>query len=125
PVLSADTTVALDGKIFGKPANREHAAEMLGALSGKSHEVLTAVALKAEDWLEAVVSRSEVKFKTLTPAEIAAYVESGECEDKAAAYAIQGRAARFVVELRGSYSGVMGLPLYETGELLDRLKSRR
>ena len=125
PVLSADTTVALGSKIFGKPANREHAAEMLGALSGGSHDVLTAVALKGEDWLESVVSRSEVKFKALTPAEIAAYVESGECEDKAGAYAIQGRAARFVVELRGSYSGVMGLPLYETGQLLDKLRARR
>jgi septum formation protein len=124
-VLSADTTVALDGRIFGKPANREHAAEMLGALSGRSHEVLTAVALKSEDWLESVASRSEVKFKALTRAEIAAYVESGECEDKAGGYAIQGRAARFVVELRGSYSGVMGLPLYETGQLLDRLRSRK
>jgi septum formation protein len=125
PVLSADTTVSLDGKIFGKPANREHATEMLSAMSGRSHDVLTAVALKSDDWMESVVSRSEVKFKTLTPAEIAAYVESGECDDKAGAYAIQGRAGRFVVELRGSYSGVVGLPLYETGELLDKLRARR
>jgi septum formation protein len=125
PVLSADTTVALDGRIFGKPADHEEAAAMLGALSGRAHEVLTAVALKSDDWMESVVSRSEVKFKPLTPADIAAYVESGECDDKAGAYAIQGRAARFVVELRGSYSGVMGLPLYETGQLLDKLKSRR
>jgi len=125
PVLSADTTVTLDGRIFGKPESREEAAEMLAALSGRAHDVLTAVALKSEDWMESVVSRSEVKFKPLTPAEIAAYVESGECDDKAGAYAIQGRAGRFVVELRGSYSGVMGLPLYETGQLLDKLKSRR
>ena len=125
PVLSADTTVALDGRIFGKPANRAHAAEMLAGLSGRAHEVLTAVALKSDDWQESVVSRSEVKFKTLTKAEIAAYAESGECDDKAGAYAIQGRAARFIVELRGSYSGVMGLPLYETGQLLDKLKSRK
>jgi len=125
PVLSADTTVALDGKIFGKPANHEHAAEMLGALSGRSHDVLTAVALKSDDWLESVVSRSEVKFKPLTAAEIAAYVDSGECDDKAGAYGIQGRAARFIVELRGSYSGVVGLPLYETGQLLEKLRSRR
>jgi septum formation protein len=125
PVLSADTTVALDNRIFGKPANRQHAAEMLAALSGRSHDVLTSVALKSDDWLECVVSRSEVKFKTLTPAEVAAYVESGECDDKAGAYAIQGRAGRFVVELRGSYSGVMGLPLYETGQLLDKLRARR
>ena len=125
PVLSADTTVALDGKIFGKPANHEHAAEMLGALSGRSHDVLTAVALKSDDWLESVVSHSEVKFKPLTAAEIAAYVDSGECDDKAGAYGIQGRAARFIVELRGSYSGVVGLPLYETGQLLEKLRSRR
>jgi septum formation protein len=125
PVLSADTTVALDGRIFGKPESRDEAASMLAALSGRSHEVLTAVALKSDDWLESVVSRSEVKFKTLTPAEIAAYVESGECDDKAGADAIQGRAGRFVVELRGSYSGVMGLPLYETGMLLDKLPLRK
>ena len=124
PVLSADTTVALDGRIFAKPANREHATEMLTALSGRTHEVLTAVALKSDDWLQSVVSRSEVKFKPLTPAEIAAYVESGECDDKAGAYAIQGRAARFVVELRGSYSGVMGLPLYETAQLLEKMHGR-
>ena len=77
------------------------------------------------DFLQSVVSRSEVKFKKLTPAEIAAYVDSGECDDKAGAYAIQGRAARFVVELRGSYSGVMGLPLYETAQLLDKLPQRK
>ena len=125
PVLSADTTVTLDGRIFGKPGNRDEAAAMLAALSGRAHDVLTAVALKSDDWMESVVSRSEVKFKPLTAAEIAVYVESGECDDKAGAYAIQGRAGRFVVELRGSYSGVMGLPLYETGQLLERLKSRR
>jgi septum formation protein len=125
PVLSADTTVALDGRIFGKPADHEEAATMLAALSGRSHEVLTAVALKSDDWLESVVSRTEVKFKTLSPGEIAEYVESGECDDKAGAYGIQGRAGRFVVELRGSYSGVVGLPLYETGQLLDKLRVRR
>ena len=125
PVLSADTTVALDGTIYGKPESREEAATMLAALSGRSHEVLTAVALKNDDWLESVVSRSEVKFKPLTPQEIAAYVDSGESDDKAGAYAIQGRAARFIVELRGSYTGVMGLPLYETGRLLDKLPARK
>jgi septum formation protein len=125
PVLSADTTVALEGRIFGKPAGRDDAARMLAALSGKTHEVLTAVALKRDDWIESAVSRSEVRFKPLSPAEIADYVESGECDDKAGAYAIQGRAARFIVELRGSYSGVMGLPLYETGILLEKLASRR
>jgi septum formation protein len=125
PVLAADTTVAVDGRIFGKPAGREEAAEMLRAFSGRSHEVLTAVAVKHDDWLESVLSRSEVRFKKMSEDEIAAYVASGECDDKAGAYAIQGRAARFVPELRGSYSGVMGLPLYETAQLLDRLALSR
>jgi len=124
PVLSADTTVSVEGRILGKPAGREEAATMLGSLSGREHEVLTAVALKHDDWLESVVSRSQVRFKKLSAAEIADYVESGESDDKAGAYAIQGRAARFIVELRGSYSGVMGLPLYETAELLEKMRGR-
>ena len=125
PVLAADTTVALEGRIFGKPADRGEAAEMLAALSGRTHEVLTAAALKHGDWLESAVSRSEVRLKKLAEEEIRQYVATGECDDKAGAYAIQGRAARFVVELRGSYSGVMGLPLYETSQLLERLPVRR
>jgi septum formation protein len=124
PVLAADTTVALDNRIFGKPADRTEAEEMLAALSGKRHEVLTAVALKNHDQLEVALSVSEVVLKTLSKEEIAQYVASGESDDKAGAYAIQGRAARFVVELRGSYSGVMGLPLFETGQLLEKLPSR-
>ncbi|MDQ5850098.1 MAG: Maf family nucleotide pyrophosphatase [Pseudomonadota bacterium] len=125
PVLAADTTVALTGGIMGKPATRDEAAEMLAALSGKRHEVLTAVALKQRDSLDSALSVSEVTFKTLTSEEIRLYVASGECDDKAGAYAIQGRAARFVTELRGSYSGVMGLPLYETAQLLERLGAPR
>ena len=125
PVLSADTTVALDGRIFGKPADRREAGEMLAALSGKSHEVLTAVAIKWGDSLLSALSRSEVRFKDLGEAEIRDYVATGEADDKAGAYGIQGRAARFAVELRGSYSGVMGLPLYETGQLLERIASAR
>jgi septum formation protein len=125
PVLAADTTVALNGKIYGKPANREHAADMLAALSGKRHEVLTGVALKNYEVIDFALSVSEVQFAPLTAEDIAQYVASGESDDKAGAYAIQGRAARFVVELRGSYSGVMGLPLYETSELLDRMRERR
>jgi septum formation protein len=121
PVLSADTTVALDGRIFAKPADRKEAADMLQALSGQRHEVLTAVALKRDEDLFSSLSRSEVQFKKLTAEEIAQYVATGEGDDKAGAYAIQGRAARFIVELHGSYSGVMGLPLYETAQLLDRL----
>ena len=118
PVLSADTTVTLGGRILGKPADRAEAQAMLAALSGATHEVLTAVALKHSEGLESALSRSAVTFKRLSQEEIRRYVASGECDDKAGAYAIQGRAATFVVELRGSYSGVMGLPLYETAELL-------
>jgi septum formation protein len=125
PVLAADTTVAIEGRIYGKPAGRDDAAAMLRAFSGRTHEVLTAVAVKNDDWLEAVLSRSQVRFKALSEDELAAYVASGECDDKAGAYAIQGRAARFVAELHGSYSGVMGLPLYETAQLLDRLHGQR
>jgi septum formation protein len=125
PVLAADTTVALERNIYEKPMDRKHAAEMLEQLSGRTHEVLTAVALKYDDWMESALSRSEVRFKTLSAQDIAQYVATGEGDDKAGAYAIQGRAARFVVELRGSYSGVMGLPLYETAELLERFTQRR
>jgi septum formation protein len=125
PVLAADTTVAMDGRIYGKPADRKDAAAMLGALSGRSHEVLTGIAVKLDERLESALSRSEVRFKELSAAEIRDYVATGEADDKAGAYAIQGRAARFVAELRGSYSGVMGLPLYETAQLLDRLGSAR
>ena len=124
PVLAADTTVALDGRIFGKPGNRAEAEEILAALAGKRHEVLTAVALKNQDWIEVALSTSEVQLKPLSKDEIALYVASGEGDDKAGAYGIQGRAARFVSEIRGSYSGIMGLPLYETGQLIDRLPYR-
>jgi septum formation protein len=124
PILAADTTVALGGRILGKPRDRAEAAEMLALLSGERHEVLTGVALKHQDQVEFALSISEVLLKKLSPEEIAQYVASGEGDDKAGAYAIQGRAARFIVELRGSYSGVMGLPLYETSLLLDKLRGR-
>jgi septum formation protein len=123
PVLAADTTVALDGRILGKPADRKEAAAMLAALSGRSHEVLTAIAIQYVDRLDSALSRSEVRFKELAPQEIADYVATGEADDKAGAYAIQGHAARFVAELRGSYSGVMGLPIFETAQMLERLAS--
>jgi septum formation protein len=125
PVLAADTTVALDGRIFGKPDNRAQAEEILAALAGKRHEVLTAVAVKNYELLEVALSVSEVQLKALSKDEIAQYVATGEADDKAGAYGIQGRAARYVMELRGSYSGVMGLPLYETSQLLDKLRERR
>jgi septum formation protein len=125
PVLAADTTVALDARILGKPADRNHAAAILAALSDQTHQVLTAVALKQADWLESSLSISEVRFKPLADEEIQQYVASGECDDKAGAYAIQGRAALFIMRLSGSYSGVMGLPLYETGQLIERLRTAR
>ena len=124
-VLSADTTVALGERILGKPADRRDAAAMLGALSGSRHQVLTAVAVKHESQFECVLSVSEVEFKPLSAEEIRQYTATGECDDKAGAYAIQGRAAQFVVELRGSFSGVMGLPLYETAQLLERMGAQR
>jgi septum formation protein len=120
PLLAADTAVALGERIFGKPADREDAERMLAALSGKRHQVLTAVAVRLDERLETAVSASDVEFRALSADEIRAYVASGEADDKAGAYGIQGLAATFIVELRGSYSGVMGLPLYETSQLLER-----
>ena len=118
PVLAADTTVALGSQILGKPADRDEAERMLTLLSGTRHRVLTAVAIQMESRLELVVSESLVTFAALSPERIAAYVQSGEPFDKAGAYGIQGRAGAFVERLEGSYSGVMGLPLYETANLL-------
>lgn len=117
PVLAADTTVVVDGCMLGKPAHRSAGIEMLSRLSGTTHEVYTAVALAAPR-LQTRLSVSRVSFRPLSPQEITAYWESGEPADKAGAYAIQGLAAQFISDLRGSYSGVMGLPLYETAELL-------
>lgn len=125
PVLAADTSVALEGRIFGKPADRAEAAAMLTALSGKRHEVLTAVVVRYEDDVETALSASDVQFRELAAEEIRDYVATGECDDKAGAYAIQGRAALFVAEIRGSQSGIVGLPLYETAQLLQRLGARR
>ena len=124
-VLAADTTVAVDGRILGKPADRREAAAMLAALSGRRHEVLSAIALRYESQFECAVSVSEVEFKVLSPEDIRQYVATGECDDKAGAYAIQGRAAQFVANLRGSFSGVMGLPLYETAQMLERMGAQR
>lgn len=119
-VLAADTAVELDGEILGKPAGPQQAAQMLARLSGRTHRVLTAVALADAGRLEQALSTSEVSFRVLSPEEIRRYVASGESLDKAGAYAIQGRAAAFVEEIRGSYTGIMGLPLFETAELLRR-----
>ncbi len=118
PVLGADTVVVLDDAVLGKPVDRADALATLARLSGRRHAVLTAVALAHNDAIACRLSVSQVTFRTLAADEIAAYWATGEPADKAGAYAIQGRAALFVTRLEGSYSGVMGLPLYETGELL-------
>jgi septum formation protein len=125
PVLAADTTVALEGRIFGKPQDRGDAERMLAELSGRRHEVLTAVALQFDDEVETALSVSDVQFRSLAQDEIRAYVASGESDDKAGAYAIQGRAALFVAEIRGSQSGIVGLPLYETAQLLQKVGGQR
>jgi septum formation protein len=117
-VLGADTAVVLDGRILGKPADRAEALRTLAALSGREHQVLTAVALASNARVAARVVVSRVSFRPLSEAEIAAYWASGEPLDKAGSYGIQGLAAVFVRQLQGSYSAVVGLPLCETAELL-------
>jgi septum formation protein len=118
PVLGADTAVVADGAILGKPADSADAERMLALLSARTHEVLTAVALATDDGVLSHLSRSEVTFREITPEEARDYWNTGESRDKAGAYAIQGYGAVFVSGLRGSYSGVMGLPLFETAQLL-------
>ncbi len=118
PVLAADTTVVLDGAIIGKPQDAEDAMRMLAALSGRQHQVITAVALAHKGQIVARLSESTVEFRPLTEIEIRRYVATGEPLDKAGAYAIQGRAGSFATRINGSYSGIMGLPLAETAELL-------
>ena len=119
PVLGADTAVVVDDVILGKPCDRAEGLALLALLSGREHQVLSAVAL-ADPRREAVkIQESRVRFRELSLAGRAAYWDSGEPLDKAGGYAIQGRAAAFITELRGSYSGVMGLPLFETAELLQ------
>jgi septum formation protein len=120
PVLAADTTVALGGEILGKPVDRPDAERILRMLSGTQHRVLTAVSVAFEERFELAVSESLVTFATISEERIATYVQSGESFDKAGAYAVQGRAGAFVERIEGSYSGVMGLPLYETGEILRK-----
>ena len=120
PVLAADTTIVFDDCLIGKPEDDQHAMRLLRALSGREHQVLTAVALALKDQVETQISVSSVWFREISDAEIRRYVASGEAHDKAGAYAIQGRAAAFTMRIEGSYSGIMGLPLAETAELLQR-----
>jgi len=124
PVLAADTAVCLRDRIFGKPADRAIATAMLKELSGREHRVLTAVVLKHESTLDVIVNENVVRFRELGDGEIQEYVATGEPYDKAGGYAIQGRAAAFIPEILGSYTGVMGLPLYETASLLRKFQAR-
>jgi septum formation protein len=120
PVLTADTTVTLDGAILGKPADRFEAAAMLERLSGRTHQVLTSIALHATDVFEQVTQVSHVRFATLSAATIQAYCATSEPYDKAGAYGIQGLAALFIEHIEGSHSGIMGLPVFETAQLLQK-----
>ncbi|MCX7627765.1 MAG: Maf-like protein [Methylophilaceae bacterium] len=124
PVLAADTTVCADGEILGKPENEAAAAAMLRRMSDRWHTVLTAVAVAHGDRMEVALSSTQVEMAPLNEAEIAAYVASGEPRDKAGAYAIQGLAGTFIRRIEGSYSGVMGLPVYETAQLLKKFGIR-
>lgn len=120
PVLTADTTVTIDGEILGKPADNREAVAMLERLSGRTHQVLTSVAVHARDVAEQLTQVSNVRFATLTPAQIKTYCASLEPYDKAGGYGIQGPAALFIEHIEGSHSGIMGLPLFETATLLRK-----
>ena len=120
PVLGSDTIVVVDGSVLGKPENRQHAKQMLQKLSGKKHEVHTSVAIVTEEQEFIDTCSSQVQFRLLEDREIDCYLATGEADDKAGAYAIQGIAVQFVKNINGSFSGVMGLPLYETTLLLKR-----
>ncbi|MBH1966299.1 MAG: septum formation inhibitor Maf [Comamonadaceae bacterium] len=118
PVLCSDTTVALGRTIYGKPADDTDAARMLGQLSGTTHRVLTCVSLWHEGHEKQALSESRVRFSAMTQAQLKDYIASGEPMGKAGAYAVQGRAAEYIEHISGSYTGIMGLPLYETMQLL-------
>ena len=120
PVLTADTTVVLDDLILGKPQNREEAGEMMKRLSGRTHQVLTSVAVRNGDFFSQVLQTSCVTFAVLSSDNIEAYINTSEPYDKAGGYGIQGLAGKFIKHIEGSYSGIMGLPLYETSELLKK-----
>ncbi len=121
PVLSADTTVSIDGKILGKPSDANEAMKMLRWLSGRTHHVLTAITVTAEGKMSEALSRSEVRFAHLDETSLRAYCATKEPYDKAGAYGVQGYAAQFIEFISGSYSGIMGLPLFETSRLLQRV----
>mgnify|MGYP001812700876 FL=1 len=117
-VLGADTAVVLDGEVFGKPADQADALRMLAMLSGRRHQVMTGVAVRSGSTVESVLSVTEVEFREIAPDEALDYWQSGEPRGKAGAYAIQGLGGAFVESIAGSYTGVVGLPVFETAELL-------
>jgi septum formation protein len=121
PVLAADTSVAVDEHILGKPQDEEEEVSMLGRLSGRTHRVYTAIALKDFEECRTKVNVSEVTFRSLSESEMRTYWRTGEPADKAGGYAVQGYAALFIERISGSFSGIMGLPLFETGELLGSI----
>ncbi len=121
PILAADTTVAIDGLILGKPVDNADAIEMLKRMSGRWHEVHTAIAVANADGMKVALSTTRVHMAMLSDATIAAYIATGEPKDKAGAYGIQGVAGSFIRHIDGSYSGVMGLPIYETTQLLAQV----
>ncbi len=121
PILVADTIVTLDGRILGKPKNNAQAVEILSSLSGRSHQVLTAIAVVYKNEIQMKLSTTMVRFREITQQEIQSCIKYDKVYDKAGAYAIQGLAAAFIVEICGSYSGVKGLPLYETSQLLEEV----
>jgi len=119
PVLGADTIVVVDGEIMGKPIDKKHAIGMLQRLSNREHDVFSSVALINHEQKIVKLNKNKVTFRALSDEDIETYWTSGECQDKAGAYGIQGKAAAFIKNLSGSYSGVMGLPLFETSEVLQ------
>ncbi len=120
-IIGADTAVVLGDEVFGKPANREAAVAMLTRLSGQVHQVMTGVAVRLADNVQTALSVSDVRFRVISAEEAGQYWDTGEPADKAGAYAIQGRGGVFVESMRGSYSGVVGLPVYETVRLLAKV----
>lgn len=120
PILAADTTVCADGEILGKPENKEEACAMLRRMSDRWHSVHTGIALAWDDKVEVAISSTQVEMAPLTEAEIAAYIASGEPHDKAGSYGIQGLAGAFIRRIEGSFTGVMGLPVYEAAQLLKK-----
>lgn len=121
PILSADTTVVIDDTILGKPASTEEAVIMLSTLSGRTHQVLTSIAVAIHDQIWQITQRSDVTFDTLSPETIRRYCNTKEPYDKAGGYGIQGIAALFIQSIHGSHSGIMGLPLFETAQLLQKV----